>query len=100
MKGTDICSLFAGHNVSLPVYTGEIQAINLGMAIESWSEEGVPVKKGETGDLVCVKPFPCMPVFFWGDEDGSKYRASYFEKFEGVWAHGDYCEFSRGRWRK
>lgn len=90
--GTDICSLFAGHNAALPVYEGEIQCICLGMAIESWSEDGRKLPKGEQGDLVCVKSFPCMPCFFWGDTDGSRYQASYFDKFPGVWQHGDFCE--------
>ena len=79
--GTDICSLFAAHNVSLPVYAGEIQCIALGMAVEAWSEDGKAVADGEPGELVCVKPFPCMPVSFFGDEGGVRYHASYFEKF-------------------
>ncbi|KAM0752422.1 acetoacetate-CoA ligase [Meredithblackwellia eburnea MCA 4105] len=95
--GTDICSLFGAHNTSLPVYRGEIQCLGLGMAVESWSEEGVPVPRGEQGDLVCVKPFPCMPVFFWNDKGGERYRASYFDKFEGVWAHGDFCIIGESR---
>lgn len=90
--GTDICSLFGAHNASLPVYEGEIQCIGLGMSIQSWSEEGVPVKTGEAGDLICTKPFVCMPVYFWNDTTGERYKSSYFEKFEGVWSHGDFCK--------
>ncbi|KAJ3386162.1 hypothetical protein HDU92_002669 [Lobulomyces angularis] len=87
--GTDICSLFAGSNPVLPVYRGEIQSPCLGMAIEGWSEEG-KVLLNEPGDLVCTKPFPCMPVFFWDDEGNKKYNNAYFNKFDGVWYHGDY----------
>eukprot|EP00842_Homolaphlyctis_polyrhiza_P002666 jgi/Hompol1/33/HPOL_003837-RA len=87
--GTDIVSLFAGHNSAGPVYRGEIQCRSLGMAIEAWDENGRPVMD-EPGDLVCVKPFPCMPVCFWNDPDGKKYHGAYFERFEGVWYHGDF----------
>lgn len=93
--GTDICSLFGAHNAALPVYEGEIQCLGLGMAVEAWDEEGRVVPTGAPGDLVCVKPFPCMPVAFWNDPDGARYRASYFDKFPGIWAHGDYCEQHR-----
>ena len=88
--GTDIASLFAGLNSVLPVYRGEIQCRCLGMAIESWDDQGNPVKNGSHGDLVCVKPFPCMPVFFWDDPNNEKYHKVYFEKFDHVWYHGDY----------
>ncbi|SGY15511.1 BQ5605_C013g07389 [Microbotryum silenes-dioicae] len=94
--GTDICSLFAGHNAMLPVYEGEIQSLGLGttyltVAVESYSEDGKSLPRGEQGDLVCTKPFPCMPVYFWNDEGNARYHASYFDKFEDVWAHGDFC---------
>ncbi|XP_065054567.1 acetoacetyl-CoA synthetase-like [Rhopilema esculentum] len=89
--GTDIISCFAGSNPTLPVYRGEIQSRNLGMAVESWSEEGSPVFD-ESGELVCKKAFPCMPIYFWNDEGGVKYRKAYFNKFPGVWAHGDFCQ--------
>lgn len=92
-----MCSLFAGHNAALPVYEGEIQCIALGMAIEAWGEDGKEVPRGEKGDLVAVQPFPCMPAYFWGDPDGARYRASYFDKFEGVWAHGDFCIITESR---
>jgi len=96
--GTDICSLFAGQNTSLPVFRGEIQCRMLGMAVEAWTPDGKLTLTGEAGDLVCVKPFPCQPVGFWplegfgGDEEveraRERYRMSYFGTFEGVW-----CEF-------
>ncbi|XP_077015672.1 acetoacetyl-CoA synthetase isoform X3 [Tamandua tetradactyla] len=91
--GTDIISCFVGQNYSIPVYKGEIQARNLGMAVEAWNEEGKAVW-GESGELVCTKPIPCQPTHFWNDENGSKYRKAYFSKFPGVWAHGDYCRIN------
>lgn len=75
------------------MYKGEIQARNLGMAVEVWNEQGVAVW-GESGELVCTKPFPSQPTHFWNDETGTKYRKSYFCKFPGVWAHGDYCKIN------
>nr|XP_058895676.1 acetoacetyl-CoA synthetase isoform X2 [Kogia breviceps] len=80
--GTDIVSCFVGQNPSIPVYKGEIQARNLGMAVEVWNEEGKAVL-GESGELVCTKPLPCQPTHFWNDENGSKYRKAYFSKFPG-----------------
>ncbi|XP_064434279.1 acetoacetyl-CoA synthetase isoform X5 [Mirounga angustirostris] len=91
--GTDIISCFMGQNFSIPVYKGEIQARNLGMAVEAWNEEGKAVW-GESGELVCTKPVPCQPTGFWNDENGSKYRTAYFSRFPGVWAHGDYCRIN------
>ncbi|VFV35191.1 acetoacetyl-synthetase [Lynx pardinus] len=91
--GTDIISCFMGQNFSVPVYRGEIQARNLGMAVEAWNEEGKAVW-GESGELVCTKPIPCQPTHFWNDENGSKYRKAYFSRFPGVWAHGDYCRIN------
>jgi acetoacetyl-CoA synthetase len=82
--GTDILSLFCGHNVEGDVYRGEIMTRCLGMAVEAWDDEGVVVL-GSPGDLVCTKPFPIMPVFFWNDTNGSKYFDSYFSKFSDVW---------------
>jgi acetoacetyl-CoA synthetase len=94
--GTDLCTAFVGGVVLLPVYRGELQARCLGAAIEAWDEDGNPVVD-EVGELVVTKPMPSMPVGFWGDEDGSRYRASYFEHFPGVWRHGDWIEItSRG----
>ncbi|CAH2295729.1 acetoacetyl- synthetase [Pelobates cultripes] len=91
--GTDIISCFMGQNVSIPVYRGEIQARNLSMAIEAWSEDGKAVW-GESGELVCLKPLPCQPTHFWNDENGCKYQKAYFSKFPGIWAHGDYCKIN------
>ncbi|XP_057382115.1 acetoacetyl-CoA synthetase isoform X3 [Balaenoptera acutorostrata] len=91
--GTDIMSCFVGQNPSIPVYRGEIQARNLGMAVEVWNEEGKAVW-GESGELVCTKPLPCQPTHFWNDENGSKYWKAYFSKFPGVWVHGDYCRIN------
>jgi len=89
--GTDIVSCFVLGNPMGPVWRGEIQAKGLGMAVEVFDENGKPLK-GEKGELVCTKPFPCMPIGFWNDPDGAKYRAAYFEKFPNVWRHGDWCE--------
>jgi len=91
--GTDILSCFVGGCPVLPVYVGEIQARGLGMAVEIWNDDGEPVT-GEKGELVCTKPFPCAPVGFWNDPDGSKYRSAYFENWPGIWAHGDYGEIT------
>ncbi|KAJ3386720.1 hypothetical protein HDU84_001342 [Entophlyctis sp. JEL0112] len=91
--GTDICSLFAGHNIDGAVYRGEIMCRCLGMSIEAWDDSGKPVN-GEPGDLVCTKPFPCMPVYFWDDESGEKYRNAYFSNFDNVWYHGDFMQIN------
>jgi acetoacetyl-CoA synthetase len=88
--GTDIVSCFALGNPLLPVYRGELQCRGLGMKVEVWDESGRPVT-GEKGELVCTAPFPSMPIGFWGDPDGSRYRAAYFERYPGVWHHGDYA---------
>ncbi|KAI8822851.1 uncharacterized protein EV422DRAFT_494168 [Fimicolochytrium jonesii] len=87
--GTDIVSLFAGHNAALPVYRGEIQCRCLGMAIESWDDSGKNITN-DAGDLVCTKPFPVMPVYFWNDPNNEKYHSAYFARFPGVWYHGDF----------
>lgn len=89
--GTDIVSCFVGGNPWLPVRKGKIQAANLGMAVEAWNDEGQPVLN-ERGELVCTQPAPCMPIGFWADPDNARYQAAYFERFPGVWAHGDFCE--------
>jgi acetoacetyl-CoA synthetase len=89
--GTDIVSCFVLGNPMGPVWRGEIQAKGLGMAVEVFDENGKPVR-GEKGELVCTRPFPSMPVGFWNDPDGAKYRAAYFEKYPNVWRHGDWCE--------
>jgi len=87
--GTDIVSCFVLGCPVLPVRRGEIQARGLGMAVEVFDQDGKPVV-GEKGELVCTKPFPSMPIGFWNDPDGARYRAAYFERFPGVWCHGDF----------
>ena len=91
--GTDVCTAFVGGVPTLPVHQGELQGASLGCQVEAWSEDGEPLV-GEVGELVITKPMPSMPVFFWGDEDGSRYRESYFEMFPGVWRHGDWIEMT------
>jgi acetoacetyl-CoA synthetase len=94
--GTDLCTAFVGGVSLLPVYRGELQGRALGAAVEAWDEEGNAVVD-EVGELVVTEPMPSMPVRFWGDEDGSRYRAAYFERYPGVWRHGDWIEItSRG----
>lgn len=89
--GTDLIGCFAAGVPTLPVRRGELQARGLGMAVECWDDDGRPLV-GERGELVCTAPFPSMPVRFWDDPDGEKYRAAYFDRWPGVWAHGDYIE--------
>ena len=91
--GTDIVSCFVLGNPAGPVWRGEIQAKGLGMAVEVFDEHGNPTR-GEKGELVCTRPFPSMPIGFWNDADGAKYRAAYFERFPNVWRHGDWCEIT------
>jgi acetoacetyl-CoA synthetase len=94
--GTDLCTAFVGGTPLLPVYRGELQARALGAAVEAWDENGKAVVD-EVGELVVTEPMPSMPVRFWGDPDGSRYWASYFEHYPGVWRHGDWIEItSRG----
>jgi acetoacetyl-CoA synthetase len=91
--GTDIVSSFVLGDPTGPVWKGEIQAPGLGMAVDVWSEEGVHLDSGR-GELVCLKALPSMPVRFWNDSDGKKYRGAYFERFPGVWHHGDFAEWT------
>ena len=91
--GTDIVSCFVIGSPVLPVYRGEIQCRGLGMAVDVFNDAGQPVRS-EKGELVCTKPFPVMPVGFWNDADGQKYKAAYFERFENVWCHGDFSEIT------
>ncbi len=91
--GTDLISCFALGNPLLPVYRGELQCFGLGMAVEVFDSAGKPVVQ-TTGELVCTKPFPSMPVGFWNDPDGLHYSRAYFEHFKGVWAHGDLAEIT------
>ncbi len=94
--GTDLCTAFVGGCALLPVYRGELQARALGAAVEAWDDDGQAVTDA-VGELVVTEPMPSMPVYFWGNEDGSRYRASYFEMFPGTWRHGDWIEItSRG----
>ncbi|GGR59433.1 acetoacetate--CoA ligase [Streptomyces roseolus] len=87
--GTDVCSCFAGAVPTLPVHIGELQAAGLGTDLQAWDPSGKPVV-GEVGELVVTNPMPSMPIHFWNDPDGSRYRDSYFEMFPGVWRHGDW----------
>jgi len=89
--GTDIVSCFILGNPISPVYRGEIQCAGLGMDIDIFNENGEPVCE-EKGELVCKTPFPSMPVSFWNDKNGDRYFKAYFDKFSGVWCHGDWCE--------
>ena len=88
--GTDICGCFVAGVPTKPVWSGEIQGPVPGMAVEVWDEDGGKLTTGK-GELVCVKPFPSMPLKFWNDPDGSKYHKAYFARFPGVWHHGDYA---------
>jgi acetoacetyl-CoA synthetase len=88
--GTDIVSCFALGCPTRPVYRGEIQCRGLGMSVDIFDDAGEALR-GQRGELVCTAPFPSMPVGFWNDPDGAKYRAAYFERFPGVWHHGDYA---------
>jgi acetoacetyl-CoA synthetase len=91
--GTDLGGCFVLGDPTAPVWKGEIQVAGLGMAVDVWTEEGKPLAHGR-GELVCTRPFPSMPVEFWNDPDGRKYRGAYFERFPGVWCHGDFAEWT------
>ena len=91
--GTDIVSCFVLGNPAGAVRRGQIQMRGLGLDVEVWNDEGQAVV-GEKGELVCTRPFPAMPIMFWNDEGGERYRSSYFDRFEGVWCHGDYAEIT------
>jgi acetoacetyl-CoA synthetase len=91
--GTDIVSCFALGAPTLPVWRGELQCRGLGLDVDVYDENGTPLVR-EKGELVCKSPFPAMPVGFWNDPDGAKYRAAYFERFPGVWCHGDWVELT------
>ncbi|HKD94452.1 MAG TPA: acetoacetate--CoA ligase [Gaiellaceae bacterium] len=91
--GTDVCTAFVGGVPTLPVYRGELQARALGAKVEAWSEDGRSLV-GEVGELVITEPMPSMPLYLWGDEDGSRYRESYFATFPGIWRHGDWIEIT------
>ncbi|HEY8072202.1 MAG TPA: acetoacetate--CoA ligase, partial [Methylocystis sp.] len=88
--GTDIVSCFVCGNPWSPVHRGEIQGAGLGMAVEVWDADGRRLF-GEQGELVCTRAFPAMPIGFWNDPGGEKYRAAYFSQYPGIWGHGDYA---------
>ena len=91
--GTDLCGCLVMGDPTGPVYAGEIQTKALGVAVEVLDENGRPVGPDVKGELACTRPFPSMPLRFWGD-DGTRYRQAYFERFDGVWAHGDYASWT------
>lgn len=91
--GTDLCGCFVGGDPTRPVYAGEIQGAVLGMAVDVWDERGGPTSD-RAGELVCTRPFPSIPLGFWGDGSGRRLRAAYFERFPGVWAHGDVASWT------
>ncbi len=91
--GTDVCTAFVGGVPILPVHEGELQARALGAAVESWDPDGRPLV-GEVGELVITRPMPSMPIYFWGDRDGERYRDAYFSVYPGIWRHGDWIEIT------
>ena len=93
--GTDLVACFVGGVPILPVWRGELQCAMLGMAVDVFDDFGKPLPPGEKGELVCTRPFPTMPLGFWNDPGDAKYRAAYYERFPGVWRHGDWCERTR-----
>jgi acetoacetyl-CoA synthetase len=94
--GTDVCTAFVGGVPTLPVYRGELQARSLGCAVQAFDANGRPLVDA-VGELVITEPMPSMPLYFWGDEDGERYRSSYFDTYPGIWRHGDWIEItSRG----
>ena len=93
--GTDIVSCFVLGVPTEPVFAGEIQAPGLGLAVDVWGDDGVPIR-GSKGELVCTKAFPSMPIGFWDDPEKQRYKAAYFERFPEVWCHGDLAEWAEG----
>lgn len=91
--GTDVCTAFVGTCIERPVRVGEIQCRCLGVAMEAWNDEGKSIE-GEMGEMVLIKPMPCMPVMFWNDPDFKRYIGSYFEYYPGIWRHGDWIEIT------
>jgi acetoacetyl-CoA synthetase len=91
--GTDLCTAFVGGCPLVPVYEGELQARSLGASVEAWDPDGRPLI-GEVGELVITKPMPSMPLYFWNDPDGDRYRDSYFDMYPGIWRHGDWIEIT------
>jgi acetoacetyl-CoA synthetase len=91
--GTDVCSAFVGGVPTLPVYEGELQARSLGAKVESFDADGNELT-GAVGELVLTEPLPSMPLYLWGDTDGSRYHESYFSMYPGIWRHGDWIEIT------
>jgi acetoacetyl-CoA synthetase len=91
--GTDIVACFIGAVPWQPVYSGEIQGPILGLSVQVWNDDGEPVRQ-EKGELVCANSFPSMPIKFWNDPDGLKYHGAYFERFDNIWCHGDFAEWT------
>ena len=91
--GTDIVSCFVLGIPTEPVWQGEIQGAGLGMAVDVWDDDGRPVRE-QKGELVCTRAFPCMPLEFWNDPDNAKYHAAYFDRFDNIWCHGDFAEWT------
>lgn len=94
--GTDVCTAFVGGNPWLPVHSGEIQCALLGVDVQAWNDRGENVQE-ELGELIIANPMPSMPIYFWKDEDNTQYHSSYFEKYNGVWCHGDWIKITRNR---
>jgi acetoacetyl-CoA synthetase len=92
--GTDFAGAFIGGNRELPQVPGQMQCRLLGCAVEAWNEQGQPVIE-EVGELVCTRPIPSMPLYFWGDEGNQRYLSSYFDTYPGVWRHGDWLKITR-----
>jgi acetoacetyl-CoA synthetase len=92
--GTDMCTAFVGGVPTRPVYLGELQARMLAASVESWSPDGEPLVD-EVGELVITKPMPSMPIYFWGDESGERYRESYFSMWPRIWRHGDWIKITK-----
>ena len=92
--GTDLVGCFIGGNPTRPFYGGEMTGPILGCAIDVLDEEGNPVAPGGSGELVCTKPFPTVPLGIWGDDDGSRFRGTYFDTWPGIWAHGDHASWT------
>ena len=93
--GTDLCGCFVLGDPTSPVYAGEIQRPGLGMAVDVWSDDGESQPPGVRGELVCTEPFPSQPLEFWNDPDDARYRSAYFERFLGVWHHGDFASWTQ-----
>ena len=92
--GTDLCGCLVAGDPTKPVHLGEIQRPAFGLNIEVYDDTGLAMGAGEKGELVCTTPFPSMPLGFWGDDDGRRYQRAYFERFDGVWAHGDFASWT------